>query len=270
MGCAFLWDDRVAGAASLVSVGGTPVATMPVGNLLDPQPRHRARWLGTTAAILVDFGVDTTIEAAALISTNLVAGATVRWRVAMGAATPAPGLGSAGIVLDTGAVDAATDAGCGGNVVMVTSAVTGRYLQVDVAVAGLSSIDIGRLVAGSLWRLAHGPAYGLQEGRAVLDRRDRNSLTGAEFPVPALANPRVVRFSLPLLTTAEVRGEHRRMLAALGAAGEALWVPDVGLPRDELNARAVWGAVAVAGEDAATTQDSPVAWSRSFRIQERL
>ena len=46
------------------------------------------------------------------------------------------------------------------------------------------------------------------------------------------------------------------MLRALGAAGEALWVPDVGLPRDELNARALWGAVAAAGEDAAATHGS--------------
>ena len=74
------------------------------------------------------------------------------------------------------------------------------------------------------------------EGRAILDRRDRNALTGAEFPVPALANPRVVRFTLPLLTGVEVRGEWRRMLAALGAAGEALWVPEVGLGQAELNA----------------------------------
>ena len=103
-----------------------------------------------------------------------------------------------------------------------------------------------------------------------MDRRDRNSLTGAEFSVPALANPRVVRFTLPLLSTAEVRGEHRRMLAALGAAGEALWAPDVGLVQQEMNARAVWGAVAVPSEDAAATRDSPVAWSRSFRIVERL
>jgi hypothetical protein len=115
----------------------------------------------------------------------------------------------------------------------------------------------GRLVAGPLWRVAHGPAYGLQEGRAVLDRRDRNALTGAEFPVPALANPRVVRLTLPLLSTAEVRGEHRRMLRVLGAAAEALWVPDVSLVQAELNARAVWGAVAVPGEGAATTRDSP-------------
>jgi hypothetical protein len=171
---------------------------------------------------------------------------------------------------DSGVLAAQTGDAANGNVVLLRSgAAMGRYLQVDVAAPGMDTVDIGRLVAGPLWRVAHGPAYGLQEGREVLDRRDRNALTGAEFPVPALANPRVVRFTLPLLSTAEVRGEHRRMLRALGAAAEALWMPDVGLSLAEMNARSMWGAVAVAGEDAATTRDSPAAWSRSFRIAER-
>jgi hypothetical protein len=270
MAGAFLWDDRVAQAIALTSVGATPVASLPMANLLDPQPRHRARWLGGSASILVDFGTDTIIDAAALISTNLPETTTVRWRVGLAAESLSPGLGTDGLTFDTGVVDAATGEDAGGNVVLIMSPAVGRYLQVDVAAPGIGSIDIGRLVAGPLWRLAHGPAYGLQEGRAVLDRRDRNALTGAEFPVPALANPRVVRFSLPLLTTAEVRGEHRRMLRALGAAGEALWVPDVGLAQAELNARAVWGAVAVSGEDAAATRDSAAAWSRSFRVIERV
>ena len=59
-----------------------------------------------------------------------------------------------------------------------------------MAAPGLSTVDIGRLVAALLWRLKHGAAYGMLEGRAVLDRRDRNALTGAEFLMPALANPR--------------------------------------------------------------------------------
>ena len=62
MAGAFLWDDRVAQAIALTSVGGTPVASLPLANLLDPQPRHRARWLGGSASILVDFGADTIIN----------------------------------------------------------------------------------------------------------------------------------------------------------------------------------------------------------------
>jgi hypothetical protein len=172
---------------------------------------------------------------------------------------------------DSGVLPAETGDLAGGNVVMLrSSAAIGCYLQVDVTAPGMEVVDIGCLVAGPLWRVAHGPAYGLQEGCTVLDRRDRNPLTGAEFPVPALANPRVVRFTLPLLSSAEARGEHRRMLRILGAAGEALWIPDLALLQAELNARAVWGAAAVSGEDAATTRDSPAAWSRTFSLVERV
>ncbi len=112
--------------------------------------------------------------------------------------------------------------------------------------------------------------HGIGRSEARLDRRDLNPLTGAEFPVPALANPRVIRFTLPLLSSAEVRGEHRRMLRVLGAAGEALWIPDTGLPQAELNARTLWGAVAAPVEDAFATRDSPAAWSRKLRIVERV
>jgi hypothetical protein len=49
-------------------------------------------------------------------------------------------------------------------------------------------------------------------------RRDCTVLAGAEFPVPALANSHMVRFTLPALSTAEVRGDYRHMWRAPGAA----------------------------------------------------
>ena len=36
----------------------------------------------------------------------------------------------------------------------------------------------------------------------MLDRRDRNLYTGAEFPVPAIVNPRMAAFTLPALSPA--------------------------------------------------------------------
>ena len=104
----------------------------------------------------------------------------------------------------------------------------------------------------------------------MLDRRDRNPLTGAEFPVPALANPRITHFTLPLLTNSEIRAQHRVMVAALGAAGDALWIPDTGLAVSELNVRCLWGAVAASGDEAVAARDHPSTNSRSFRIVERL
>ena len=104
----------------------------------------------------------------------------------------------------------------------------------------------------------------------MLDRRDRNPLTGAEFPVPALANPRITRFTLPLMTNAEIRTQHRTMVAAIGAAGDALWIPDTGLTLSELNVRCLWGAVAASGDEAVAVRDHPATNSRGFRIVERF
>ena len=104
----------------------------------------------------------------------------------------------------------------------------------------------------------------------MLGRCDRHPLIRAEFPVPALANPRITRFTLPLLTNAEIRAQHRALVAALGAAGDALWIPDTGLALAELNLRCLWGAVAAPGDEAVAVRDHPATNSRGFRIVERL
>lgn len=262
MAGAFLWDDKVGASLSITSLGVAPPAGMPLSNLIDPQPRMRARFVATTASVLVDFGASTSVEAVALIGTALSSVATIRWQQGdiVGSYT-----------FDSGTLAADTTDAAGGNVVVLNSvAVAGRYLQIDVADASATQIDIGRLVAGPVWRLTRAVAYGVQEGRANLDRVDRNPYTGASFPAPAVVNPRFVAFTLPLMTTAEVIGEHRRMLAALGAAGDALWLPDTGLSRAEMNQRGIWGPVAEPGADAATARIAYGYASRNFRIVERI
>jgi hypothetical protein len=142
-------------------------------------------------------------------------------------------------------------------------------MQIDAIAPSASAIDLGRLVAGQTWRVSRAMDYGVTEGRLMLDRRDPNPLTGAEFPVPALANPRITRFTLPLLTNNEIRAQHRVMVTALGAAGDALWVPGTDLTLSELNVRCLWGAVAASGDEAVAVRDQPATNSRSFRIVER-
>lgn len=97
-----------------------------------------------------------------------------------------------------------------------------RLLRVDLADGAAAFMDIRLLVAGQLWRLQRGPAYGIRKGRVLLDRRDRNPFTGVEFPVPAIINPRFAAFTLPALSVAEARNQHRDLLRRLGAAGDAL------------------------------------------------
>ena len=196
-------------------------------------------------------------------------------RLTNGQAVALSGTGSsidlAGIAHDTGAVAASTGDEANGNVVLLRSgAATARYLLVDVADASLPAIDIGILAAGPLWRLARGMAYGVREGRVVLDQRDRNPLTGAEFVVPALANPRFAGFTLPALSRAEATDAHRDLVRRLGAARDALWIPETGDARAEMNRRVIWGAVNQPGEEAAAARGSFPLLNRAFRIVERL
>ena len=91
------------------------------------------------------------------------------------------------------------------------------------------------------------------------------------MPLRRLRNFNKVRLvTLPLLGAAELRTQHRALLAALGGAGEALWIPETSLALVELNARSIWGAVAAPGEEALATRDSPVGKLRSFRVVERV
>ncbi|MCZ8146841.1 MAG: hypothetical protein O9325_03180 [Roseomonas sp.] len=259
---AFLQDERVRDAVALTAL--TPTAAgMPVANLRDPQPRLRARFTGGAASMLVDFGTATAVEALALICTNLSTNATVRWRLGT--------LEVPNAAHDSGILPAHTGDEANGNVVLLRSGVaSARYLLVDVADTSLATIDIGILAAGPLWRLTRGMAYGVREGRLILDQRDRNPLTGAEFIMPALANPRFASFTLPALSRAEATDAHRDLVRRLGAARDALWIPETGDTRAETNRRAIWGAVNQPGEEAAAARGNFPLLNRAFRIVERL
>ena len=259
-----------------LSSGYATVSALPLSNLLDPQPRTRCRLVGESSSggfyghIIVDLLAQVAVDCVAWISTTMdsdASGVVVRARLATADTT-----GVAGDAWDSGLVSASTSQAANGNVVLIRSAgtATGRYLLMEIAAHAGQLIDIGRIVAGSLWRPTYSHAYGIEEGRLILDRRDRNALTGAEFPVASIRNPRTASFILPSLSSAEAKGAHRDLLWNLGASGEGLWVPDLALSQSEINARSIWGSFAVPGEAAATASRSVHAYSRSFRLTERV
>ena len=266
MSTAFLFRDRIADAW-IGETGPACITTLPLSNVRDAQPRVRARWTTTTGVgIWCDLGASYEIGCIALIATTLgLAGGspTVRARVSDDA-------GFATSAWDTGAIDPETSDACAGNVVLIhpTSA-SGRFIQIDLEDAAAAELDIGRIVAGPLWRLAHSWAYGAEEGRLVLDRRDRNPDTGAEFPRRAAFNPRQARFSLPYVSRTEARDEWRTMLDTLGAAGDALWIPDDSLSLAELNRRCIWGSPVLPEASAVLQRAGFTHHTGSFALTER-
>lgn len=60
------------------------------------------------------------------------------------------------------------------------------------------------------------------------------------------------------------------MLRRLGAARDALWIPETADTRAETNRRTIWGAANQPGEEAAAARGSLPLLNRAFRIVERL
>ena len=77
-------------------------------------------------------------------------------------------------------------------------------------------------------------------------------------------------FTLPALSTAEARNQHRDMLRRHGAARDTLWIAELTDTMAERNRRAIWGAMNAPGEDAAISRDSLPLLSRGFRLVERV
>jgi hypothetical protein len=265
MAGAFLTDNYIDSAVPTSAFALTP--TLPLSGLQDPQPRVRARFTSGQGAVLFDLGQARALDCVAVLSTTATAAATIRVRLATADTT-----GAAGDAWDSGTLPAATDDASNGQVILVRAAgaATGRYLLVELLDATLSFLDVGRVAAGSLWRLARGYEPGAEEGRLILDTRARNALTGAEFISPAILNPRSARFTLPAVTRAEALAQHRAMIDRLGAAGDGLWIPDLDDSQAELNRRALWGSLAVPGGNAALTQTLFARFARSFTLVERV
>lgn len=270
MGSAFMYRDMVQRAAFIGDLGTQAVTSLPMSNLADPQLRIRTRWEPASASVYIDLGSNATISCVALLGTSFgtvdgsPGGPTVRARFGTDA-----GFGVS--EWDTFTIHPSTNRQNNGNIVLITDTpATGRYLRIDLNNLLDTYLDIGRIVAGPLWRTSYSYAYGATEGRVMLDRRDRNPYTGAEFAVPAVHNPRAAAFTLPVITPAEAVAEYRDMIDRLGAVGDALWIPDTSLSQYELNTRSIWGAVNQPGAAASIVRATPVSHSRRFTLVERV
>lgn len=154
-------------------------------------------------------------------------------------------------------------------ILILLAPVARRYLRIDVTDGAVTYMDIGPLVARQLWRLQRGTLYVIREGRAILKQRDRNPFTGAESPVPAIISPRFAAFTLPTLSVAEARTQHRDLLGWLDAAGGALWIAELGDTLAEHNRHTIWPAASAPGEEAITRRDSFPLTARAVRMVKR-
>lgn len=259
--CGFAYENLV-DTAVLADAGATP-ADMPPSRLLDPQPRHRARWLAPDPARAVfDLGASRTIDVFALAGTTLTADSVVTFT----ASATSPG---ASEVYSGPAAAGQTSQDWAGLVVHVLAApISARYLGFSISDPAQAAIDIGRFIAGPLWRPARNWSYGAQRGRSDLGVRETNALTGAAFARPG-PRPRTTQFTLAVLDQVEAEGDLDRMDRMAGAAGDVLWIPDTAQDALGLARQCVWGAFRAPGE-ALGTRASFRFTTRAFAMVERL
>lgn len=269
MAGAFLYDNLIRLGSGVGITAVSAVTGLGASNLLDPQPRVRARWLGTAAAVLVDLGGTRSIDCVFIGSTTLgIAGSLIFYRVRL---STTDATGAAGDAWDTGTTAAATGPDYQGNVVVIRSTTaSGRYLLVELLDGSASQVDWGVLGAGQLWRMSRAQSYGFTEGRLIGDTLERNPMTGAEFPAAALVNPRYAVFQTALLSNADATGPLRTMTASAGAVRNCLWIPDTALSAAEMNARSLWGSVARPGDEAGAARVAFPGWTKSWRMVERI
>lgn len=263
MPAGFLYQN-MASVAQIASFQAT-VTAMPIENLRDPQPRRRVRLIGFAggSVITLDFSSKVPIDCAAMISTTIGVNDSVQIEL-----SDHPLFLS--VLANTGILNAsASDEGMGNVIITLPAPISARYMRISIWHAA-NSIDIGLLIAGALWRTTRSIAYGIEEGREILDRRDRNPFTGAEFPVPAIINPRFARFTLPVISDAEVRDYHRDLVRMLGAAKDGLVIPDLTDGLAERNRRAIYGALNLPGGGAGTIMRAYSISERSFSVTERV
>jgi hypothetical protein len=256
-------------AAGLTAAAGSSSTIAGLGwdRLNDPQPRHRARVNATSAILIWDLGSAKAVDCAALISNSLTSAATARLRASTADSTVVTSL-----LHDSGVQSNVTDAAWNGNVVQAISAsVTARYWRWDVTDAG-APIDIGLAPLGLLFRPARNFAYGAQEGRLDLGLRDTNQDTGAQFGVSG-PKPRVKIFTMPAMTKTEARDiavSADAMDRLVGVSGDVLFVPDADDTWINRARDAIWGGFRQPSTEIYGERKTVNAWSRAFRMTERL
>jgi hypothetical protein len=250
--------NAIDAAATMLS-GGGDVASLPVQNVQDPQPRKPYRTIGTAAYFVADFGTQTAIEAVALVATSLTEAGTLRVRLSTSDAT-----GAAGDAYDTGVTAAGADPRYLGNVLNIpASTKTGRYLRVDLADSSLAYIDIGRCYAGPLFRPGRNMSYGA--GIGYLDFGTKQRGRGGQLFSKAAGRARYVTATFNNLTQIEAMTQALELDRLIGNTGDVLFVMD---PESTYLAQTwLWGVVA---DMTLISVPQFSLYSKAYRIEERI
>lgn len=256
------WSDPYFVPTAVLSGGGA-VATLPVQNLQDEQPRKVYRTIGTSAFVVLDLLAARDVDAIAAIYTSLTAAATMRAR----ASNSDPAAVSS-LVYDSnsdgGKIYSAPDQRFNGNALLIFSArQNARYWRIDFADAAVSTIDIGLLPIGPFYNASRYMSLGHARGVADLSGVEANEW--GRIHVKKNPSVRVRAFALDALSEAEIEGDLEALNRIMGTKRAFLLVPDTSSAYLAAN---YWWGLATSVARVSKPAHRLFSWSLDFR--ERL
>jgi hypothetical protein len=219
-------------AASITA--GSSLAGLPVFNLVNDQLSKVWRTVNgvTETYILIDLGAAYDIDVVALVATNLNTDATMRVRMSL--SNPAA---TGSLVYDVES-NAYVDEFVGMAVRLTTEQVNARYIRIDINNAGLSYLQVGRLVIQTAWRFTYGPEANLDE--EWVDASSQFQTEGGRRWVYVRPALRRIAGTLPAITEAEYRAKGRVVSRNLASKVSTLFCADTA-DLTELGSKAIWG-----------------------------
>ncbi|MCW2309749.1 hypothetical protein [Rhodobium gokarnense] len=231
----------------------TQVILAPAANVQDQHVGKKWRSRTALSYLTFDFGATTSIDTIAAIG---LTASTVRLRISTSDST-----GAAGDLYDS--MSASVDQNFAQAVWALQTAVSGRYLRIDLAHSSLDYVEVGRVVAGV--RTAFGKNFGFGWSLTYIDRSVITETRGGQTQITPENTYRAIDLTFSFLTDAEQRGFVDTVSRSNALKTDVLLLldPDSSdLPRDT-----VWGLMT---ESTSIMQPDFGIFSKQLKIKERL
>lgn len=213
--------NYVQNSSTLISASSAQT-NLPATNVALQSP-YNDYWqsLDTTPYLQFDFGSLLPIDDLVLVGLTLGVSDTVRHRLSTS-------LPTAGDVLDTGIISAATVFGYDAHAYPLPSRLSARYWRIDMSapsLAAIGSVRCGGAWAGPSTIPLMGLAYGYSDAWPDPSKLDTAIFAGKRYPLP-LPKMRQVKFAWNALAESEALDNVKELGRVAGITGGVMFIPD--------------------------------------------
>jgi hypothetical protein len=237
----------------------TFVSLMPPSNLKDPHIARKWRGMGTGFNIIADLGSVQSIDTVAMFGLNLTTVGSARVRASASDPTALSSL-----LYDSSTLSSPVDPNYKSLIVLLSSAVSVRYVRVSLADTSLTYAEAGRIFIGKRTQFTNNFEPGWQMG--YIDRsRIVESRAGQQF-IDRDLSYRFVDLSFPLITEAERIGIVETLDREAGQRSDVLLLTNPA--SSNLGRDSIWGLIK---SPQPTIQPHPTSYfAKRYRVEERL